>query len=82
MALNHGMFVLNAPGIVDSDYRGEIGVIMHNAGRLPYRIAYGDRIAQALLLALPFPVAETFNTELPAQSATERGDGGFGSTGQ
>lgn len=79
LASRHSVFVLNAPGVIDSDYRGEVGVILHNAGRQKYHAKAGDRIAQMLIQpavrAWLRPVTEE------ALSATERGAGGFGSTG-
>ena len=77
LALKHSVFVLNAPGIIDSDYRGEIGVILHNGGKFEYKINVGDRVAQLLLIwALPMEFKEV--NELPE---TSRGQNGFGSTG-
>lgn len=77
LALNHGVFVLNAPGVIDSDYRGEIKVILANLGSTDYRVRAGDRIAQGLYTTAErtgFFVSDSlFNTT--------RGDGGFGSTG-
>lgn len=77
LALNKSIFVLNAPGVVDSDYRGEIKVILHNAGREEVVFSPGDRIAQIL-----FEVVPTEDV-LEAESLDEsvRGEGGFGSTG-
>lgn len=77
LALKHGITVLNAPGTIDSDYRGEIGVILSNTGDAPFSIARGDRIAQMVIakVALARPVEVT---DLPE---TQRGEGGFGSTG-
>lgn len=78
LAANHGVAVLNAPGLIDSDYRGEIGVIMHNAGELAFAIHPGDRIAQFMLVPNP-------HVELKPVAYlhwTERGAGGFGSSGR
>ena len=77
LALRHGVTVLNAPGTVDCDYRGEVKVLLINHGDEPFRIRHGDRIAQ--LVVAPFTqvqiaVAETLDD-------TARGAGGFGSTG-
>lgn len=78
LAYKHGVTVLNAPGTIDSDYRGDIGVILINHGSQVFRINAGDRIAQAVLnkvvLANYKPVKEL--------SDTDRGKGGFGSTGR
>jgi len=78
LALKHGVTVLNAPGTVDADYRGEIGVILVNHGQAPFPIARGDRIAQ-LVFAAVAPAAFVETAVLPPSG---RGDGGFGSTGQ
>ena len=78
LAAKHGVTVLNAPGTVDSDYRGEISVILINHGSAPFTIARGERIAQMV-------IAEVANAELvPVVSLapTGRGGGGFGSTGR
>jgi dUTP pyrophosphatase len=77
LSLKNSIFVLNAPGIIDSGYRGEIGVILHNASEDWFPIKPGDRIAQ--LVFVRHVVAE-FN-EVNSLDATERGDSGFGSTG-
>ena len=77
LALKHGVTVLNAPGTVDSDYRGEVGVILLNTGTEPFAIARGERIAQLVLA----PVAQAAWSEVAELEATERGQGGFGSTG-
>ncbi len=78
MAAKLGLTVLNSPGTVDSDYRGEIKVPLVNHGEGPATIARGDRIAQAVLCEVP--AAELARVEsLPA---TGRGDGGFGHTGR
>lgn len=77
LALKYGMSVLNAPGTIDCDYRGEIGVILMNHGREPFTISRGDRIAQ--LVIAPVVVAELVEVEGLEESA--RGSGGFGSTG-
>jgi dUTP pyrophosphatase len=78
LAAKHGLTVLNAPGTVDADYRGEIGVLLINHGDAPFTIRRGERIAQMV-------VASVVRVELvPASSlsATDRGSGGFGSTGR
>ena len=78
LALKHGLSLLNGPGTVDSDYRGEIGLILANLGAEPVTIARGDRIAQLVLAPVTRARLETVE-ELPA---TERDAGGFGSTGK
>ncbi len=77
LALKHGVTVLNAPGTIDADYRGEIGVILINHGDRPFEISRGDRIAQ--MIVAPVAQAELFETKNISVSA--RGAGGFGSTG-
>jgi deoxyuridine 5'-triphosphate nucleotidohydrolase len=77
LALKHGVTVLNAPGTVDSDYRGEVGVILLNTGDAPFAIARGDRIAQAVFA----PVVRAAFEEVVVLPETTRGAGGFGSTG-
>ena len=77
LAVKHGVTVLNAPGTIDSDYRGEIKVSLINHGKDDFAIARGDRIAQMVIAAVARAVwAETANLE-----ATARGAGGFGSSG-
>lgn len=78
LALKHGVTVLNAPGTVDSDYRGEVGVILLNTGAEPFAIARGDRIAQAVFA----PVTRAEWEEVVVLPETRRGTGGFGSTGR
>jgi dUTP pyrophosphatase len=78
LALNQGVTVLNAPGTIDSDYRGEIEVILINHGRQAFTIRRGDRIAQLVLAA----VARGNFGIRSALTATERGASGFGSTGR
>lgn len=78
LALRHGITLPNAPGTIDSDYRGEVRVILLNAGRSPVEISRGERIAQLVFARFEAPeVAEA--TDL---SESRRGDGGFGSTGK
>lgn len=77
LALRHGITVPNTPGTIDSDYRGELKVIMINHGDEPFVIARGERIAQLVLA--PVTLAEW--QEVDTLSETERGEGGFGSTG-
>lgn len=77
LALRDGIVVPNAPGTIDSDYRGEIQVILWNAGERPFTIERGDRIAQLVIC----PVVEASFQEVAELDATERGAGGFGHTG-
>ena len=77
LAAKFGVTVLNSPGTIDADYRGEIGVILINHGKDPFVIRRGDRIAQMVIST----VAQARITETKALSATKRGTGGFGSTG-
>ena len=77
LALKHGITVPNTPGTIDSDYRGELKVILINHGDTPFPIRRGDRIAQ--LVAAPVQRADF--AEVDDLDATERGAGGFGSTG-
>lgn len=77
LALSHGVTVLNAPGTIDADYRGEIGVILINHGTQPFEVTRGMRIAQ--LVFAPAPQAAMI--EAKALPPTARQSGGFGSTG-
>ena len=77
LALKHGITVPNTPGTIDSDYRGELKVILINHGTEPFAIARGDRVAQLVLA----PVVQAAWDEVEELDATERGEGGFGSTG-
>tara|TARA_B110001454_G_C12460356_1_gene325919 strand:- start:141 stop:602 length:462 start_codon:yes stop_codon:yes gene_type:complete len=77
LALKHGISLPNTPGTIDSDYRGELKIIMINLGDAPFVIQRGDRIAQ--LVAAPVQLARF--AEVEALSDTARGEGGFGSTG-
>ncbi len=78
LALKHGITCLNTPGTIDSDYRGEVGVILVNLGQEPFVIRRGERIAQMVIA----PVAQVKVTEVETLDETERGAGGFGSTGR
>jgi len=78
LALKHGISVLNSPGTVDADYRGEVGVILVNLGEHDFHIQRGDRIAQMVIAALPSVVF----SEVQALDDTARGSGGFGSSGK
>ncbi len=77
LSIKHGITGLNSPGTIDSDYRGEIGVILINHGTEPFRIERGMRIAQLVVA----PVVRAVWKELEVLEQTERGTGGFGSTG-
>ncbi|MBT5432420.1 MAG: dUTP diphosphatase [Alphaproteobacteria bacterium] len=77
LAAKHGVTVLNSPGTVDSDYRGEIKVLLINHGREAFTIARGERIAQMVIA----PVTQVTLQEVAELDATERGSGGHGSTG-
>jgi dUTP pyrophosphatase len=78
LALHYGVTVLNAPGTIDSDYRGEIAVILINHGEQPFEIARGARIAQLVIA----PVTQARLVVVEDVAATLRGEGGFGSTGR
>ena len=77
LALRHGIVMPNAPGTIDADYRGEIGVLRMNLGDEPLRIQRGDRIAQLVVA----PVTSVSWDEVDRLDETERGSGGFGHTG-
>ena len=77
LALNHGITVLNSPGTIDSDYRGEVKVLLVNLGEADFAIERGMRIAQMVIA----PVVQARVCEVAEAGATERGAGGFGSTG-
>lgn len=78
LALKFGISVLNTPGTIDADYRGEVGVILINHGKAPFTVSRGDRIAQMIIA--PFVQAEF--SEVSELSVTQRGAGGFGSSGR
>ena len=78
LALKHGVTCLNSPGTIDSDYRGEVGVILINHGQLAFEIQRGERIAQMVIA----PYAQAVMAEVEALDETARGAGGFGSTGR
>lgn len=81
MALKHGITVLNTPGTVDSNYRGEVGIIIVNLSNEPYTIKSGDRIAQAVIMNVINPnFSKLVNKDNLTE--TERGSSGFGSTGK
>jgi len=78
LALKHGITCLNTPGTIDSDYRGEVGVILVNLGQEPFVIRRGERIAQMVIA----PVAQVSVSEVDTLDETTRGAGGFGPTGR
>ena len=78
LALKHGVTCLNSPGTIDSDYRGEVGVILINHGQIAFEINRGERIAQMVIA----PYAQAVMAEVDALDETKRGSGGFGSTGR
>ncbi len=78
LALKHGITCLNSPGTVDSDYRGEVGVILANLGQAPFVVNRGDRIAQLVVAAH----ARVDWSVVEVHESTDRGERGFGSTGQ
>ncbi|MCP4807507.1 MAG: dUTP diphosphatase [Proteobacteria bacterium] len=77
LAFRHGIAVTNGPGTIDSDYRGELKVLLVNLGREPFTIERGERVAQLVIA----PVVQADVVEVQDLDATERGAGGFGSTG-
>lgn len=77
LAVKHGVTVLNSPGTIDSDYRGEVQVALINHGDTPFTVTRGERIAQAVVAA----VVQANIREVETLDATDRGAGGFGSTG-
>lgn len=78
LVLKHGISVLNSPGTIDSDYRGEVGIILVNFGEEDFRIVHGERIAQLIVSK-----TETITiVEVNGLSQTKRSEGGFGSTGK
>jgi dUTP pyrophosphatase len=77
LSSKHGVTVVNAPGTIDSDYRGEVVVLLVNLGREPYTIAPGDRVAQLVVA----PVTQAAIVEVEALGDTSRGAGGFGHSG-
>lgn len=78
LALKHGITTLNSPGTIDSDYRGEVGVILINHGQQAFEIKRGERIAQMVIARHEQAVISV----VPTLDETERGEGGFGSTGR
>jgi dUTP pyrophosphatase len=77
LAFRQGITIVNAPGLIDSGYRGEIRVCLLNIGREPFGVSVGDRIAQLVIQRVETPAFRS----LEVLDATSRGDGGFGSTG-
>ena len=78
LAKSHGVTVVNAPGTIDADYRGEVQVPLINLGAAPFVVEHGMRIAQMVIA----PVAQARVREVDSLEATARGEGGFGSTGR
>jgi dUTP pyrophosphatase len=78
LALKHGIGLANAPGTIDADYRGPLGVILVNLGAEPFTVRHGERIAQLVVA----PVVRAAFAEVTALGETARGAGGFGSTGR
>jgi dUTP pyrophosphatase len=78
LALKYGITCLNTPGTIDSDYRGEVKVILANLGEIPFEVVRGERIAQLV----PAPVQRAAFREVDDLEKTARGAGGFGSTGR
>lgn len=77
LALKHGLTIVNAPGTIDADYRGEVGIIVGNIGREPFTVTRGMRIAQLVVAA----VVQAEIQQVEALPETVRGDGGFGHSG-
>lgn len=78
LAFKHGITVLNSPGTIDADYRGEVGVLLINLSQEDFEITHGERVAQ--IVVAPYVQANWIASE--SLSETDRGDGGFGSTGK
>jgi dUTP pyrophosphatase len=78
LALKHGIGLANAPGTIDADYRGPLGVILVNLGAEPFTVRHGERIAQLVVA----PVVQAAFAEVATLGETARGEGGFGSTGR
>lgn len=77
LALKHGITVLNSPGTIDADYRGEVGVLLINHGQEPFTVSRGDRFAQMVIA----PVTQATFDVVTSLDETQRGAGGYGSTG-
>lgn len=80
LALRHGITVLNAPGTIDADYRGEVQVLLVNHGDAPFEVRRGERIAQ--LVIAPYHQVQLHPVDEAALGTTARGEGGYGSTGR
>ncbi len=78
LALKHGLMLVNSPGTIDSDYRGDVGILVLNAGQAPFEITHGLRLAQLVVA----PVVRAEFALVEELGETERGAGGFGSTGR
>ena len=78
LALKHDIMLTNSPGTIDAGFRGEVAVIMYNGGKTPFPISRGDRIAQMVIAKLP----EVTLVAVSELAGSERGEGGFGSTGK
>ena len=78
LSIKHGLCVLNSPGTIDADYRGEVGIILINNGKDAYTVSHGDRIAQLIVS----PITQAIFQSVDELSETARGTGGFGSTGK
>jgi dUTP pyrophosphatase len=78
LALKHGITLLNTPGTIDADYRGEVQVLLVNLSQEPFTLSRGDRIAQLVVV----PVSTVEIQEVSVLDVTPRGEGGFGSTGR
>ncbi len=78
LAIKHGIGIVNSPGTIDSDYRGEVKIILTNFGNVDFTIHRGDRIAQLVIA----PVARAVWDEVDAVQPTARGEGGFGHSGE
>lgn len=78
LAAKHGVTLLNSPGTIDADYRGQVGVVLVNLGREPFTVRRGERIAQLVVA----PVVQAAFREVAGLAASARGEGGFGSTGR
>lgn len=77
LAIKHGITIVNTPGTIDEDYKGDVGVILINHGELPFKVEHGDRIAQFCIR----PVTEIEFVEVDNIEISNRGEGGFGHTG-
>ena len=78
LAVKHGITLLNSPGTIDSDYRGEVSIVLVNLGREPFTVRRGERIAQLVVA----PVVQASFRKVEALAKSTRGEGGFGSTGR